>query len=130
MDHMAAGADKNLAQCTYTGETRNWTFEKYAILRKEQHNILGSLKEHGYTGIEQRSKVRYLSKGINTTSINSVKIYIMSDEILRQDFDNRLLLGIAESSTNNASGNKSVIFPPEDRYYDPNEWYALIKKDK
>ena len=29
--------------------------------------------------------------------------------------DNRQSLGIAESSTNNTSGNKSVTFPTEDR---------------
>ena len=70
----------------------------------------------------------------------------MSDERLRQDFDgcitlykdfmkhliadNRRSLGIVASSTNNASGNKSVTFSPEDRYYDSNEWYALSKNEK
>ena len=39
-------------------------------------------------------------------------------------------LGIEESSTNNVSGNKSVTFPPTDRYYDSMEWYALSKNDK
>ena len=34
------------------------------------------------------------------------------------------------ASTNNAGGTKSVIFPPEDCYYDSNEWYALTKNDK
>ena len=32
INHMAAGTVKKLAQCTYTGEKRNWTFEKYATL--------------------------------------------------------------------------------------------------
>ena len=30
IDHMAAGAEKKLVQCRYTGEKRNWNFEKYA----------------------------------------------------------------------------------------------------
>ena len=67
--HMAAGAEKKLAQCTYT-KKRNCTFDKYATLHKEQHNILESLKGHGYTCIGQKSKVRYLIKGLNTTSLN------------------------------------------------------------
>ena len=137
IDHMADFADKKLSQCTYTGEKRNWTFKKYATLHKEHHNILESLKDHGYTGINQKSKVGYLSKGINTTSLDSVKTRIISDESLRQDFegcvtlykdffkklsaDDRQLLDIAASITNNASGNKSVTFPPEYRYYDSNE---------
>ena len=69
----------------------------------------------------------------------------MSDESLRQDFDgcftlyknfvkqysaNKIKsLDIAEASTNNASGNKSVTFPPEDLYYDSNEWYTLSNNE-
>ena len=41
--------------------------------------------------------------------------------------DDRQLLGIVASSSNDASGNNSVTFSPEDRYYDSNEWYALDK---
>ena len=111
---MAAGTEKKLTQCTYTGEKRNWTFKKYATFRKEQHNILESLKEHGYTGIDQQSKIRYLSEGIKTTGLDLFKTRIMSDEILCHDFDgcvtlykdfvknssayDRKLLGIAVSS--------------------------------
>ena len=40
---MAAGAKNKLAQCIYTGEKRNWNFEKYATFHKEQNNILESL---------------------------------------------------------------------------------------
>ena len=39
-------------------------------------------------------------------------------------------LVIAAASTNNDIGHKSVRFPPEDRYYDSNEWYALSKNEK
>ena len=41
--------------------------------------------------------------------------------------DDMQSLGIAIETTNNASGNKSVTFPPGDRYNDSNEWYALSK---
>ena len=70
----------------------------------------------------------------------------MSYEGLRQDFDrcvtiykdfakqssadDRQLLGITTLSLNEASGNKSVSFDPEELYYDSNEWYALNKSDK
>ena len=115
-------------------------------MHKEQNNILGILKEHRYTGIDQKSNVGYLSEGINTTSLKSVKTCIMSDESLHQDFygqvtlykdfvkkssaDNSQPLGIVELRTNNASGNNSILFPPEDHYYDSNEWYVLSKSDK
>ena len=48
----------------------------------------------------------------------------------KSNADDMQSLGIVESSTTNSSGNKSVTFPPEDRYYDSNEWYALSKNDK
>ena len=94
---------------------KKWTLEKYAIFHKEQHNILESLKDQGYTGIDQQYKVRYLSEDIKTTSLDSVKTCIISDESLCQDFDGCVtlykdfvrqsitddfqLLGIAASST-------------------------------
>ena len=40
------------------------------------------------------------------------------------------MLGIAASSSKDASGNKNVTFNPEYCYYDSNEWYALSKSDK
>ena len=43
---MVSVAEKKLAQCSYTGYKSKWTFEKYATLHKEHHNILDSLKEH------------------------------------------------------------------------------------
>ena len=42
----------------------------------------------------------------------------------------RQLLGIAALSLNDASGNQSASFSPEDQYYNSNEWYALSKTDK
>ena len=87
INNMAAGAEKNIDQWTYTEEKRKWTFEKYSTLHKEKHNIIESLKEHGYTVVEQLLQVRYLNEGIKTTGLNSVKTRIMSDESLSQDFD-------------------------------------------
>ena len=100
-------------------------------MHKEKHNILYIIKAHGYTGINQISKVRYLSVGIKTMRLDSFKTRIMSDESLCQDFDrcvtlykeffkkliadNRQSRGIAASSTNNASGNNSVTFTLKDR---------------
>ena len=44
--------------------------------------------------------------------------------------NDRQSLGIAEASTKNSVGTNNVTFPPDDRYYNSNEWYALSKKDK
>ena len=45
------------------------------------------LAEHGYTGIDPSSKLRYLLDGINTERYDSVKTQIMSDATLQTDFD-------------------------------------------
>ena len=55
---------------------------------------------------------------------------LYKDFVKQSSADNRKSLGIAVSSSNDASGNKSVVFDPEDHYYDSNEYYTLIKSDK
>jgi hypothetical protein len=45
------------------------------------------LVKHGYTGINPRSKVRYLLDGIKTDKFDSVKTWIMSEATLWNDFD-------------------------------------------
>ena len=78
--------------------------------------------------------------------LDSVKTRIISYEGLCQDFDGcvtlykdfvkqsstyyRQSLGIFALSLKNTSGNKSVLFSPEEQYYDSNECYALSKSNK
>ena len=94
VDNMASLAEKKLAMTTYTGERRTytgerrrWTFEKYVTLHKDQHSILEGLTEHGYAGIDKRSKVRYLLDGIKTDDLNVIKGQILASAALRNDFD-------------------------------------------
>ena len=49
--------------------------------------ILEGLVEHGYAGIDARSKVQHLLKGIKTTDFNTVKTRIVSDATLHTNFD-------------------------------------------
>ena len=44
------------------------------------------LKEHGYSGIDDSSKVRHLLKGIRTDALDTVKTQILSSSTLRSDF--------------------------------------------
>ena len=50
------------------------------------------LVEHGYTGINPRSKVRYLLDGIKTDKFDSVKPCIILDASLCNDFDSCVTL--------------------------------------
>ena len=59
VDNMLSLAEKNLKYTVYKGESKIWNFEKYVHVHMDQHQILTDLIEHGYAGIDDRSKVRH-----------------------------------------------------------------------
>ena len=79
--------EKILEMTTYQGKKGRWTFEKYVRMHKEWHAILASLQEHGYAGIDDRSKVRHLLNGIKDKSLNVVKTQVLASATLMQDFE-------------------------------------------
>jgi len=62
-------------------------FEHYVKSHIDQHHILDGLHNHGYSGINARSKVRHLMDGIETNTFEAVKTRILSESTLRNDFD-------------------------------------------
>jgi hypothetical protein len=92
VDNMATQAEDKLKNTVYNGEQRRWDFERYVNVHKQQHSIMEGLVEHGYTGIDPRSKVRFLLDGIKTDKFDAVKTRIMSDKMLRSDFDSCVTL--------------------------------------
>ena len=62
--HIENKSEKTLCNATYSGDKRYRNFEKYATTQKEQQNILEGIVEHGYTGVANITKVRYLMEGI------------------------------------------------------------------
>jgi hypothetical protein len=92
VDNMATMAENNLKSTVYNGEQSRWDFEKYINVHKSQHSIMEGLVERGYTGVDPRSKVRYLLDGIKTNKFDSVKTRIMSDATLRNDFESCVTL--------------------------------------
>ena len=86
VDNMSSRAERRLKNTTYSGEKRRWNFEKYVKVHMDQHAILEGLVQHGYAGIDERSKVRHLLEGIKTRELDNVKTRIMSDAQLRNDF--------------------------------------------
>ena len=73
VDNMAGEGEKNLTMAAYKGETKRWNFDKYVRVHMDQHQILTDLKDHGYIGIDERSKVRHLMAGIKTDNLDAVK---------------------------------------------------------
>jgi len=86
VDNMHATAERKLQTNSYTGETRKWNFEKYVRVHVDQHAILNGFREHGYSGIDKRTMVRYLTVGIKTRSLDHVKTRILSDASLQENF--------------------------------------------
>jgi hypothetical protein len=84
--NMVIFADTKLASTLYNGEKKRYTFETYVWIDTEQHAILNGLKEYGYTGIDDCSKVHHLMKGIKTTELDVCKANIMASPTLREDF--------------------------------------------
>jgi hypothetical protein len=147
VDNMATQAEQKLQSTVYNGEQRRWDFERYVNVHKQQHSVLEGLVEYGYSGIDARSKVRYLMDGIRTDRYDSVKTRIMSDAVLRNDFDacvtlyqdfikqtasktkgNPTNVNISEVKVH--SGSKRKRDEAEDRYYTKAEYAALTPAQK
>lgn len=148
VDHMAAAAESVLANWQYKGESPKHNFETFSTKHVEQHNILESLVEFGYHGMDQGSKVRHLNNGIVSTALDTVKTRIISDGALRNNFAQCVILykdylkqsRIASNATRgisaltlNESGdsNKKVTFKKvEDKWYEGDEWKDLSAEDQ
>jgi hypothetical protein len=55
-------------------------------IHTEQHSVLNGLKDYGYSGIYDSSKVRHLLKGIKTSELDVCKAPVMASPSLRDDF--------------------------------------------
>jgi hypothetical protein len=55
-------------------------------IHTDQHSVLNGLKEYGYSGIDDSSKVRHLLKGINTTELDMCKYQVMASTSMHDEF--------------------------------------------
>jgi hypothetical protein len=76
--HQANQVEARIASLSYKGEQRNWTWDKYVDAHIEQHIIAKNLMPYGYSGIDERSKVRHLLAGISDPGLNPVKCNILA----------------------------------------------------
>jgi hypothetical protein len=65
--NMASEAETKLTITLFNGEKKRFKWETYVRIHTEQHSVLNGLKDYGYEGIDDSSKVRHLLKGIKTT---------------------------------------------------------------
>jgi hypothetical protein len=84
--NMASAAETKFTGTLYNGEKKRFTWETYVRIHNEQHSVLNGLKDYGYVGIDDSSKVRHLLKGIKTTELDVCKTQVMASPSLRDDF--------------------------------------------
>ena len=111
VDHMAGGAEKVLANSSYKGQSSRYGIEQHIIIHKGAHAILEGLVDYGYTGIDERSKVRFLNESIKTTKLDAAKAQIMASSELRNNFDNCATLYkdfVAQSNMNDHSNDRQI----------------------
>jgi hypothetical protein len=84
--NMASAVETKITGTLYNGEKKRFTWNTYLRIRIEQHSVLNGLKDYGYAGIYNSSKVRHLLKGIKTTELNVYKTQVMASPNGRDDF--------------------------------------------
>jgi hypothetical protein len=84
--NMAIAADTKLTGTLYNDEKKRFTSETYVRIHTEQHSILNGLKDYGYSGIDDSSKVCHLLKGINTTELYVCKTPVMTSPTWSYNF--------------------------------------------
>jgi hypothetical protein len=67
--NIASESETKLTSTLYNGDKKRFTWETYVRIHTEQHSVLNGLKDYGYAGIYDSSKVRHLLKGIKTSTL-------------------------------------------------------------
>jgi hypothetical protein len=84
--NMASEAETKLTSTLYNGEKKRLSWETYVRIHTEHHSALNVLKDYGYAGIDDSSKVRHLLKGIKTLELDVCKAQVKASPSLRDDF--------------------------------------------
>jgi hypothetical protein len=85
MGNMASSAEAKLTGTLYNGEKKIFTWETYVRIHIEQHSVLNGLKNYGYAGIDDSSKVLHLLKWIKIKELDIFKTQVMTSPTLRDD---------------------------------------------
>jgi hypothetical protein len=65
--NMVNATETKLSSTLYNGEKKRFTWETHLRVHTEQQSVLNGLKDYGYSGIDDSSKVRHLLKVIKAT---------------------------------------------------------------
>jgi hypothetical protein len=82
VNHLANKMEARLASLTYCGKQKNWDWSRYTDAHIEQHTIAKNLMEHGYSGLDKRSKIRHWLTGIQDNAVQPVVCQVLA---MRED---------------------------------------------
>jgi hypothetical protein len=71
----------------YSGDRKNFNFDKYCTAHVEQHNYHASLAKYGVAPLEETMKIHYFEDRISDSSFASIKSTIMVYRQKFQEFD-------------------------------------------
>ena len=71
----------------YSGDRKNYNFDKYCTAHVEQHNRLTALLKFGVQDIDKATNIHFFEEGIKDDSFNSVKTTILVDRSKFPDFN-------------------------------------------
>ena len=81
-DHVARHA------ADYDDEKKEWYWDKCDTLHKEQHTIMKSLADYGYSGLDNCTKVCHFLKRVQRTELEAmVSVVHAQPEKYNMDFD-------------------------------------------
>ena len=92
VDNQATTSERGLELASWTQNTKRYNFYDYVKIYLDHDQICLDLTAHGYAGIDERSKVRHLLKGIKSFKMDSVKTAILASNTLRSGFNSRVTL--------------------------------------
>ncbi len=106
---MVADILLTLKSLHYSGDQKNFTFDKYCTAHENQHNCHAALAKWNVKPLEETMKIHYFEGGITDPSFAYVKSMILVDRTKFQDFDSVMRLYVnykrsqkAETSTHQA----------------------------
>ena len=84
---MSTGILSRLRNLTYTGDTKNFNFDKYVTNHVQQHNLAASLVEYGGQAIDERYKIEFFLTGIQCPDFDVTKANVAANTDRFSDFD-------------------------------------------
>ncbi len=111
MNTMYNGIITTLKEMFYSGDGKNFTYDKYCTVHVEQHNRHASLVDYNVTPLEESMKIHYFEKGIRDPTLESTRNPILVNLANFPDLGSEMQLYVTSADTSQ-QGHNLCISPP------------------